>query len=165
VPSLKRTHPDQAFFCIGPSSRMRMTPARSFPTPNSLLPRCADEARRRRVSLRRPPHVVYTGLRVTVLVAARRLGLFPRGTAAPDPAGCPLLSRWPDIRHANGEDARRHAARHHTSQPSNQLAVWMPAQYFESLPLVWLSVLTELDSPICCLGILGLSATHMGLNR
>lgn len=130
MPGLQRTHPDQVFFCIGPLSRMRMTPAKLFPTPNSLLLRCADGARRRR-SLRRPPCVVYTGLHVPVLVAARHLRLFPCGTAAPDPADCFLLSRWPDIRHANGEDTRRHAARNRTSRSSNQLVVWMPAQYFE----------------------------------
>lgn len=46
----QRTHPDQVFFCIGPSSRMRMTPPRPFPpfkrVNQSLTPYrcCADGA-------------------------------------------------------------------------------------------------------------------------
>lgn len=116
---------------------------------------CADGARRRRVSLRLPPHVVYAGLRAPVLVAARHPRLFPCGTAAPDPADCPLLPRWPDIRHANGEETRRHAAR----RSSNQSGAWGPAQYFRPTSVGLLPVLTELGLTPWCLG------RHTDLNR
>lgn len=115
---------------------------------------CADGARRRRVSLRLPPHVVYAGLRAPVL-AARHPRLFPCGTAAPDPADCPLLPRWPDIRHANGEETRRHAAR----RSSNQSGAWGPAQYFRPASVGLLPVLTQLGLTSWCLG------RHTDLNR
>lgn len=107
---------------------------------------CADGARRRRVSLRLPPHVVYAGLRAPVLVAARHPRLFPCGMAAPDPADCPLLPRWPDIRHANGEDTRRHAARRSSNQRPGDL------RNISDRLVGLLPVLTDLGLTSWCLG-------------
>lgn len=140
LPGFQRTHPDQDFFCIGPSSRMRMTPAEPF-SPSKRVNQsvttyhscsCADGARRRRVSLRLPPHVVYAGLRAPVLVDARHPRLFPCGTAAPDPAdSIATLARLPSCKGGSHSQTRGPAFKQATSPGPGDLR-----NSFHRLPLV-----------------------------
>lgn len=124
LPGFQRTHPDQDIFCIGPSSRMRMTPAEPF-SPSKRVNQsvttyhscsCADgdvggasRFASPRTSYTQGCALPSSSMQGTLVssLAARRL-----------PTQQTLLPRWPDFRHANGEVTRRHAARRSSKQPA-----------------------------------------------
>lgn len=148
----QRTHPDQVFFCIGPSSRMRMTPARPFPphkrVNQSLTPyhSCADGARRRRVSLRPPP--------------ARRI----RRAARSRPRRCKAPSSLP-LRHGGSRPSRMSPiatlARHPTCKRGRHSQTRGPHDVQATSPgpggLRNIPIRFPMGRTSCCLGILSLS--------